>query len=214
MESDTESPASDTVMYPERQDSTPPATAPSKPIRAPAEELVDGDFILRKWQLSDAEALNAAANSSIAELARWMPWAEDGYDLPKAQQFLDFTTKAWTAGDEYDFAIMVDGQAKGSFGLMKPVSKAPDTLEIGYWLDSQVTGRGFATRATALLTRVAFEVGAEHVQIRHDERNFRSGAIPRRLGFRCLGIHNLPVGKDGEDVKSMLWQKDRCDEAR
>lgn len=184
-------------------------TTQLRTIRAPPEHLVEGDLILRRWQFSDADALRAAASGSLVELSRWMPWAAEGYDLAKAQQFLDFTNKAWDTGDEYDFAIIVNGQVSGSFGIMQPGSKLPHALEIGYWLANEATGRGLATRATALLTRIAFEIGAEHVQIRHDELNDRSAAIPRRLDFTCLGIHNLPVRKDGAEVKSVLWQTDR-----
>ncbi|KJK75877.1 hypothetical protein H634G_09242 [Metarhizium anisopliae BRIP 53293] len=158
---------------------------PPRTIRAPPERLVEGDLVLRRWKLSDAAELHAAASSSAVELARWMPWAADGYDLTKAQQFLDFTSKAWDNGESYDFAIIV-----------------------GYWLAKEATGRGLATRAASLLTRTAFAVGAEHVQIRHDERNHRSGAIPRRLGFKSLGLESLPAGKGGGKEVSLLWQKD------
>lgn len=204
------------VVYPRDRHNATLETAPTtkhstdtttqlRTIRAPPEELIEEDFTLRRWQFSDAEALQAAANGSLVELTRWMPWAADGYDLAKAQQFLAFTNKAWGTGEEYDFAIIVNGRISGSFGLMTPASKSPNTLEIGYWLANEATGRGLATRATALLMRIAFEIGAEHVQIRHDELNDRSAAIPRRLGFTCLGIHNLSIGK------SVLWQNDRDD---
>ncbi|EFZ03377.1 acetyltransferase (GNAT) domain protein [Metarhizium robertsii] len=181
---------------------------PPRTIRAPPERLVEGDLVLRRWKLSDAAELHAAASGSAVELARWMPWAADGYDLTKAQQFLDFTSKAWDNGESYDFAIIVDGRISGSFGLMTPATKAPNTLEVGYWLAKEATGRGLATRAASLLTRTAFAVGAEHVQIRHDERNHRSGAIPRRLGFKSLGLESLPAGKGGGKEVSVLWQKD------
>ncbi|KAH0601161.1 hypothetical protein MHUMG1_00033 [Metarhizium humberi] len=181
---------------------------PPRTIRAPPERLVEGDLVLRRWKLSDAAELHAAASSSAVELARWMPWAADGYDLTKAHQFLDFTSKAWDNGESYDFAIIVDGRISGSFGLMTPATKAPNTLEVGYWLAKEATGRGLATRAASLLTRTAFAVGAEHVQIRHDERNHRSGAIPRRLGFKSLGLESLPAGKGGGKEVSLLWQKD------
>ena len=105
--------------------------------------------------------------------------------------------------------MLVNGWPAGSFGLMIPATKAPDTLEIGYWLGATATGRGLATRAAGLLTKVAFEMGASHVQIRHDKDNVRSGAIPRRLGFEYLGIRTLPVGVEGENVTSSIWQKDR-----
>ncbi|EFY85088.1 hypothetical protein J3458_009581 [Metarhizium acridum] len=181
---------------------------PPRTIRAPPERLVEGGLVLRRWKLSDAAELYAAASNSTVELARWMPWAADGYDLTKAQQFLDFTSKAWDNGETYDFAVIVDGRVSGSFGLMTPATKAPNTLEVGYWLANEATGRGFATRAASLLTRTAFEMGADHVQIRHDELNHRSGAIPHRLGFKSLGLIRLPAGKGGGKVVSLLWQKD------
>ncbi|KFG80096.1 acetyltransferase [Metarhizium anisopliae] len=160
---------------------------PPRTIRAPPERLVEGDLVLRRWKLSDAAELYAAASSSAVELARWMPMDN---------------------GESYDFAIIVDGRISGSFGLMTPATKAPNTLEVGYWLAKEATGRGLATRAASLLTRTAFAVGAEHVQIRHDERNHRSGAIPRRLGFKSLGLESLPAGKGGGKEVSLLWQKD------
>ncbi|KHN97122.1 acetyltransferase [Metarhizium album ARSEF 1941] len=183
-------------------------------IRPPPEHLVQDDLTLRRWQLSDARPLYAAASNSAAELARWMPWAADGYTLAKARQFLDSTTRAWQKGEAYDFAVIVDGRISGSFGLMAPATKAPGTLEIGYWLADEATGRGFATRAASLLATTAFDMGAGHVQIRHHQLNHRSAAIPRRLGFRSLGLQSLAAGERGGEGVSWLWQKDVDDEPR
>ena len=63
------------------------------------------------------------------------------------------------------------------------------TVEAGYWLRADSTGHGYATEATACLSRLAFtELGAGHVAICHDPTNEASGGVPRRLGFRRLGV--------------------------
>ncbi|KAG5927222.1 hypothetical protein E4U42_002451, partial [Claviceps africana] len=106
----------------------------------PPEQLQQGDLHLRRWQASDAPALEAAASSSLAELTPWMPWATQGYGATQAQQFLAQTKTWWEAGDAYDYALLLDGQPSGSFGLMR--GDDADTLEMGYWLATRATGRG------------------------------------------------------------------------
>ena len=180
--------------------------SPSKP---PPEIISNEDVLLRRWRLSDVEALQAAASQSIAELAPWMPWARAGYDRSNAENFLNFAHNSWEKNEEFNYAIIVDGEPSGSFGIMKPITKAPDTLEIGYWLRTNVTGRGLATGATRLLTAAAFDLGAKHVQIRHDEENVRSAGIPKKLDFTCLGVKEFEgEGNEKEVVKSVIWQKD------
>ncbi|KAG5953595.1 hypothetical protein E4U53_004550 [Claviceps sorghi] len=164
--------------------------------RKPPEHLKEGDLYLRRWQASDAPALEAAASSSLAELTPWMPWAAQGYTATEAQHFLDQTRKSWEAGSAYDYAVIVDDQPSGSFGLMRPPGE-PGDFEIGYWLATRATGRGWATRATAMLIGVARELGASHVRIRHAELNARSAKIPSRLGFTCLGRQ--------EGTRCVLW---------
>lgn len=172
-------------------------------ICAPPEKLTEGNLFLRRWQPSDIEALNTAVAASANELAPWMEWwPAEGYCLTTAQQFLELTATNWNAGNAFDYAVIVDGRVSGSFGLKCPVSKAPDTLEIGYWLATDVTGRGLGTRAAALLTKMAFEIGAESVQIRHGQGKNRSAAIPRRLGFTRIGVCVLGTGNE----ECVLWQ--------
>ncbi|KYK58122.1 acetyltransferase [Drechmeria coniospora] len=172
-------------------------------IARPAEELVDDKLTLRRWRADDADSLYAAASSSLAELGRWMPWAAKGYSKDDADRFLRFTTGAWDADEEYDYAIVDDGRVSGSCGLIRRIG--PDALEIGYWLAADATGRGLATRAASLLVDAAFLLPVDRVQIRHDRRNVRSEAIPRRLGFRCLGQQASPAPPETD----IVWQLDR-----
>jgi RimJ/RimL family protein N-acetyltransferase len=78
---------------------------------------------------------------------------------------------------------------------------AADRVEIGYWLRKDLTGRGYATEATRAMVELAASLRRVRcIEIRCDDRNERSAAIPRRLGFTLLG-------KDEEDGDShaMIW---------
>lgn len=57
--------------------------------------------------------------------------------------------------------------------------------ELGYVLDPEVAGRGFATEACAELLRLGFaELGLHRVAARLDVRNDRSARLAERLGMR------------------------------
>ncbi|KAJ6446964.1 GCN5-related N-acetyltransferase (GNAT) domain-containingprotein [Purpureocillium lavendulum] len=185
------------------------------PPGQPPERLHDSneDLVLRRWRTTDTDALYAAASTSIVELSQWMPWAAKGYTKADAEDFLARRAgPAWDKGEDYSFAIITEGRIVGSCGLMRRIG--PGGLEIGYWIASDATGRGVATRAAAMLARAAFALGADRVQIRHDEANERSAGVPRRLGFRCLGqvppldaVDEMPA-PGMRSPKDILWQLD------
>ena len=186
---------------------TPTTPQPLGPL---PEHIKLGHVELRRWQLCDAQAQFAAAESSLSELRKWMIWAANGYTLENARCFLEFTHDQWDKGKQFDYAIVVDGQVCGSMGLAVQFDKAPGTLDLGYWLATSKTGRGIVSCAAAALARAAFHSGTEYVQIRNDKNNRKSGAVPQRLGFTCLGLVPPPKGSPSGD-EEFLWQMHRVD---
>src|SRR5205823_14347527 len=71
--------------------------------------------------------------------------------------------------------------------------------EIGYWIRLSASGQGYIAEAVQLLTDYAFSaLKATRVEIRCDERNVRSAAIPQRLGFVQEGrLRNHELAPDG-----------------
>ncbi|MGK3203507.1 GNAT family N-acetyltransferase [Amycolatopsis sp. MEPSY49] len=143
-------------------------------------ETYPGDgFTLARWTFADEPELTAAVNGSLDHLGAWLIWATGGYSAEDSAEFLQRTRKNWESGETHDFAIRVDGSIAGGIGTMA----REGGVEIGYWLAREATGRGLMTRAARLLTEEAFRSGAGYVEIKHDELNVRSGAVPARLGF-------------------------------
>jgi ribosomal-protein-serine acetyltransferase len=63
------------------------------------------------------------------------------------------------------------------------------SAEIGYWIASDLEGRGYVTRATRRLMDVAFgAAGLHRLVIRCAMDNGRSRRVAERLGFRLEGL--------------------------
>lgn len=134
---------------------------------------------------ADAAALLDAVTASLPELKPWMAWADERYGMDQAMTFCDRAGAA--AGEPTEFALLItrqsDGAIVGGSGYPNILWQTP-CFEIGYWLRTDCTGRGYATETARALTRFAFDaLAAQRVEIRIDARNRRSWAVAERLGF-------------------------------
>jgi ribosomal-protein-serine acetyltransferase len=142
-------------------------------------DLTDGVITLRTPTETDAPALVAAVGSSLAHLRPFMPWATPGYDKAAAL--------GWIRGerdpDEWRYLIVGDdGQLAGGCGL-NLFNQVNHYANLGYWLRSDRTGRGWATRATRLLARHGLtEAGLERVEILMSVENEPSRRVAERSG--------------------------------
>jgi ribosomal-protein-serine acetyltransferase len=148
-------------------------------MEAPAETYRDGDLTLTRWHPGDRPVLTAVVSGSLTHLNEFLIWAAGGYTDDDSAEFLRLTAKRWESGEAYEYALSVAPDLAGGIGVMT----RDGGVEIGYWLAAGFVGRGLMTRAVTLLTEEAFRLGAGYVEIKHDERNVRSGAVPARLGF-------------------------------
>lgn len=150
---------------------------------APPEQITGRSLALRSKTNDDVDALFGAIHESMDALELWMPWA-DGYTRADGAEYVARMRTAWDAHTEFGYAVVDnDDRIIGSVGLHARIGVGG--LEIGYWIRSSAQRQGFATRAAALATSVAFDIdGVTHTEIHHDRANEISGRIPRRLGYR------------------------------
>ena len=61
-------------------------------------------------------------------------------------------------------------------------------FEIGYWIDSRYSGKGYMTEAVKRIVQFAFEdLQANRLEICCDSNNLKSKRIPERIGFNFEG---------------------------
>ena len=159
--------------------------APAAPGSVPSQRIQCERLVLRCWHPGDAPLFKRALDASLPELQRWIPWArEEPSALPVIAERLSGYREDFLAGRNALYAVMdlEETDVLGGAGLYRRVG--PGALEIGYWVRSDQAGRGFATEATAALTREGFTLsGIERIEIHCNRANLASAAIPRKLGY-------------------------------
>jgi RimJ/RimL family protein N-acetyltransferase len=155
----------------------------------------------------------AALAISLSELQRWLPWA---HTMPTAEDEIAVLTAgmaAFNADEEWAYMLyeLESGELVGGAGLHRRVG--PGAVEIGYWVRSDRTHRGYATSAARALTDAAFKHRSdiERVEIHMDQANLRSAAVPAKLGFRLEREDDREVLAVGESGRGFVWVLTRPD---
>ncbi len=157
-------------------------------IDLPAEISTDR-LIVRAPRVGDGAVVNAGIVESFTELNRWMPWAAQLPSVQDSEQWVRNAAVNFARRSELPMLLFSrrDGTFVGASGLHHIDWSVP-RFEIGYWIRTPLTGRGFITEAVVALTEFCFaQLGAARVDIRMDPENTRSRAIPERLGFTFEG---------------------------
>lgn len=175
------------------------------------DEVDAGQILLRRWQADWAPDLLAAVRASLPQLpASGATWATDDYSLDSARQFLDRVARNWAEHSSFSYAMTLpDGDVVGAASLMTRMG--PGVLEVGYWVHSDFTGRGFATAAAVALTEVALSLEAvQKVAIRHDARNRASARVAERAGYAEVSRRpsTLEGASDRNEVE-VIWEQRR-----
>lgn len=104
-----------------------------------------------------APQIHEAVRDSHAELGPWMPWCTPDYDLESAKIFAQACESGRERGSSYEFAILDEsGKFCGTCGL-NSVSVINQNANLGYWVRTGCTGRGYATKAVVMLRDWAFK---------------------------------------------------------
>ncbi len=152
------------------------------------EEILSDRLSLRAPHPRYAAEMNAAVAESLPELRRWMPWAQTLPTIEESRQQQIHAREAFLAREDLQLILFVGDRIVGSSGLHRIDWEIPK-FEIGYWVRTPDSGRGYATEAVGTIERFAFEsLGARRVEIRAATTNGPSRAIPERLGYDLEGI--------------------------
>ncbi|MFN8017404.1 MAG: GNAT family N-acetyltransferase [Acidimicrobiales bacterium] len=176
-----------------------------------AEQIVGPRLVLRRWTVDDAAVLDGLIRRNLDHLRARMTWiAAEPQSRAERIELLASWDRSWQAGLDTVYGMHLDGVPVGSCGLHDRVG--PDGLEIGYWVDADHQGHGFAGEASALLTTAAFALDRiERVVILHDETNLRSRRVPERLGYRCTGAIASAHEQAPEDTGvDLVWEVSRA----
>jgi ribosomal-protein-serine acetyltransferase len=150
------------------------------------------------------EGLWAAVQESLPELKPWMKWAAET-TLDETRSYVARSEKLWDSPhtDEWTFTIVLRGAPIGSVGLAGARLDFR-RAELGYWLRSDLAGRGLMTEAASAVVHFAFEeVGLHRLELHAAVGNDASARVAEKLGFQYEGTarHAGHGGGDWQDMK-------------
>ena len=177
------------------------------PSGRPPEELSAPPLVLRRWRLEDLEPLELEVERSRTHLSEWLEWASTA-DRASLATYLLATHGAFEARTDFGYALLNAGALLGGAGLH--ARRGPHALEIGYWVAAGHAGQGYATAAARALTAAAFALGdITRLEIRCDEANVRSAAVPRKLGYRLDRVEVDTPLAPGDTGRLQVWLLER-----
>ncbi|WP_420631272.1 GNAT family N-acetyltransferase [Candidatus Leptofilum sp.] len=148
-------------------------------------------LIVRGPLPGDGVRVRTAVLESQKELKPWMPWA---VDVPSAEAYEVRVREGelkYLARKDFWQLLFLKGTHTliGSSGLHVRDWAVP-SFEIGYWVHTKHTGKGYVTEAVNGICQFAFtHLQAARLLIRCDAQNERSVAVARRCGFTFEGTH-------------------------
>ena len=142
---------------------------------------------LRLLELQHAESIFHLVDNERIHLRKWLPWVDGTVSIVETQEFIRDSANRYAARNGFQMGIWNHGNPIGIIGLHK-IDWANQSSSIGYWLSERCQGKGIMTQACMLLVQyVLQELGLHRIEIRCAEENFKSRAIPERLGFTKEG---------------------------
>ena len=158
---------------------------------APPEHIDTQRLLLRRFHRKDVSSLEEGVRSSLVDLNEWLPWAHMDYTRDDAVAFIRDSIQAWKEEKAFDFTIRGKddpGRHLGNISIWQ-TSRTGRIGEIGYWIRTDLVGRGYATEATRAVMEAGFEtMGLHKITLRIAVGNKGSERVAEKLGFTIEGV--------------------------
>ena len=170
-------------------------------------ELSDGVIRLRAPRGEDAEAAVTAVRSSCADLMAWTSWCHADYSQADFQQFLRKVEAERFEDRAYDFYIFEGTESRilGGCGVYH-IDRAAASGSLGYWVRSDATGKGIATRAARLLVHFAVnDLDLLRLEIIVAVGNSASQRVAEKIGAVREGVARNRLRVRGQPTDAVMY---------
>jgi len=148
---------------------------------------VDEETQLRLLEERHVEAYFALIARNKAHLRAWVDVEAYEGSLETLRAYLKQRLLQFINGEGYHLGIWYQDTLVGVLDYR--VNQRNRKVELGYWIDAAMEGKGIVTRACRTMVRHAFEEQrAQKVEISCAVENTRSRAVPERLDFIQEGV--------------------------
>ncbi len=158
-------------------------------------------LLLKMPEPGDGAVINASIQRSLNELKPWLGFVQKPPTVEETEINARHVHTKFLLRENLRYLVFLKEEKifVGSTGFHRINWEVPK-FELGYWMDTTHSGKGYMKEAVNALTDYALqELGGARVEIRCDSENTRSRAIPEALGFDFEGtLRNEDVSVDGK----------------
>ncbi|MDA8019215.1 MAG: GNAT family N-acetyltransferase [Thermoanaerobaculia bacterium] len=186
----------------------------STTLVGPAYRIETDRLIARCWSTDDAPDLRRAIDDNDDHLRPWIPFMSDEpRSLRETAEWLREQRADFDRDVAYRYGLFTRDERTliGSICLFRRVG--PRGREVGYWIHRDHGGLGYASEASKMMVRLAFETAdpidteaVDRIEIHCDPRNKASWAVARNLGFTHeTTLRRRHVDTEGSVGDTMIW---------
>ena len=150
--------------------------------------IIDQETELRLLEEEHTEPLFALTDENRKYLQQWLSWVNGIESSSDIGRYIRSASRQFEEDRSFQAGIWFQGNLAGIIGYQN-LDWVNQSTTIGYWVGASFQGNGLATQACSALVDWAFrEWRLNRVEVRCATENYRSRAVPERLGFSQEGI--------------------------
>lgn len=154
-------------------------------------------------EVEDSILVNRAVKDSVSELKPWLPFAQEIPTVEETKVNLREANIKFLKRESIRYLIFHKDTNEfiGVTSLENVDWKVPK-CNIGYWIATKHSGKGYMVEAVKGLTELGFhQLHFMRIEIRCESSNLKSRAIPERLGYKLEGVlENEDLSADGSKL--------------
>lgn len=187
----------------------------------PAYRIETDRLVARCLSPDEAPAMRRAIDENDQHLRPWIPFmSEEPRSLRETAEWLRMQRAEFDQDIAYRYGLFAKDEPEaiaGTVCLFKRVG--PRGREVGYWVHQKHRSKGFASEASMMMVRLAFEVDdptdsdlVDRVEIHCDPANGPSWGVAKKLGFHHEAtLKDRHVDTEGDVSDTMIWTLFRAD---
>jgi len=158
--------------------------------------LESDEIVLQKYTTEDIPQLFEAVRASIDRVHPWLPWCHPNYTIAETEAWIKTRPQLWNEGKQFGFSIRYreaypagnrEGKIIGGCGIV--IGSSSWCGNLGYWLRTGYTGKGYATIATKLVAVFGIrQLQLKRIEIVASVKNTNSQRVAERAGAYREGI--------------------------
>ncbi len=169
------------------------------PLKLETERLI----LRAPLQTGDGIIVNQAIQDSFNELKAWLPFAQKFPAVGETEVSLREAHIKFLERESFRFLIF-DKDTNDFIGVvsLQGIDWDIPKCEIGYWINTKLSGNGYMTEAVRELTNFGLNhIKLKRIEIRCESTNLKSRSIPEKLGFEFEGtLRNDDLSADGSEI--------------